>query len=346
MPRPTRPRLLRLAALLPLALAPLTASCGGSRNEVRIDEEAQLQIYRETALAHYENDDLLRAEEQALKGLGIAGEDFQLRLLFAWIKLQKNTVEDLLVAEKVFLAIQDDNEEGDDFRVELGLAQTRERLGVIHDRAATEIEAGTRTTTAPDPYARVAELRAQAEDFWRGARTGYERVVARKPGNVKALNGLQRVTALQLDYDASLDWSRNLILVTQQQQAAYEAQLTLGDLELRQEARIRGQIQTMIELQINTHLHAADIFTTQGRPEEALDQLDRALAFTPDLPDAWARRALILKDMGRYEEARRSAEHFLRRSAEPYDHPDVRRAYDLMTECERLEREARESFGG
>jgi tetratricopeptide (TPR) repeat protein len=45
-----------------------------------------------------------------------------------------------------------------------------------------------------------------------------------------------------------------------------------------------------------------------GRTEEALDQLDEALASNPNYIEAYINRALVLQDLGRYDEAKQSFE--------------------------------------
>jgi tetratricopeptide (TPR) repeat protein len=331
---------MRSGSTLAVCLLLGLASCrsGGPKE---VSPETKLSIYRETALAHYQlardgtGDDraeLLRAESQAVKGLGIDKKDEQLRLLYGWIQIEKGSTADLMRAEKVFAELAGSK----DTRALLGLATAKERLGVVYEQSADAIESGETYTQHKDPAERVAELHADARRSWSEAETGYRAVLAERPKSVKALNGMQRVEALRGNYLASLEWSDRLLAAAGEELSGWEDQLRLGDLNIEQESRLRDMHRDTRELWVSTQLFAAETCRELGRDSAALEHLDSALAADPKRTEAYGRRGQILKDLGRPEEARRAVQDYLRQAGLEYDHPDVRRAYELLAECDRM----------
>jgi tetratricopeptide (TPR) repeat protein len=71
------------------------------------------------------------------------------------------------------------------------------------------------------------------------------------------------------------------------------------------------------------------------RPEVALEHLDAAHKLDPDRLDLLARRAQVLAELGRHKDAIADVDAFIARSELDSNHPDIRRAWQLRTECER-----------
>lgn len=321
----------QLSRVLVLLLSVWLAACSttGGAPEPMSDED-RLNYLKETAWYHYENGDLVRAESQALKGLEIDERDVQLRLMVAWIQLRSDTREGLIIAEGMFEELQS----SDDYRAWLGLAEALERLGVLYTESALAIERGDRQTLAGTPEDRAAELRESAEENWRRAIELYERTLAESPEQLKSINGLQRTSALLGDYAAGLHWAERLLQITEEESNLWEAQLARPDLTAREENRLRLNKQRTEELKLRTHLFASSMLRKQDRTQEALGHLQIAAALDPDSPDVYGRRAQLLAELEDYEGALADLDTYLRTSTEPYDHPDIQRAFDLKTSCE------------
>jgi tetratricopeptide (TPR) repeat protein len=102
-------------------------------------------------------------------------------------------------------------------------------------------------------------------------------------------------------------------------------------------ARICGVDQAALSartLRRDTHMLASDILMRLDRPTEALAHLDEALEIDPDRPDALGRRAELRLRQGDHEGAIADLDTFLRLSPLPYEHPDVRKAYELRASAE------------
>ena len=71
--------------------------------------------------------------------------------------------------------------------------------------------------------------------------------------------------------------------------------------------------------------------------------MDAAIALTPYAPQVYSLRAQLRSDLGDHAGAIEDIDRYLRFSVEEFEHPDVRRAYDLRTASEReIDRLARQ----
>ncbi len=325
IPTPSR------SSLLLLAVACLTGlpACGSGPDPDALHEGRRLDLYEGNAMLYYEMGDLDRAEDQARKGLDLDPECMSLKLLLGYIHQQLGQAADLQVAEAVFRDVA----ETGDYRALLGLGKALERRGVLAREAAEAVRAGERFTEAVDPEARAAELHAEAQQIWAESSTAYQDALASQARNIQAFSGLMRVAALSGDYEGSLAWSRELLAVLDEELAFRRMQLDLPDLTARQEQNLRSQIGEDEDLQVTTHLHAADVLQRLGRGTEALTALDLVLDLRPDRAEAFSRRGQLLSAQERWEEAVASLDEFLRLSNLTYDHPDIQQAYELRSVC-------------
>ncbi len=322
-----------LSRLPPAPCLPIFVACSSNKHEE--DPEKLFELYRETAFYHWQNRDLDSAERQALNALAIHPDDLSCNLYMGYIGLARGTTEDLLSAEARFRGM----EQQEDFRTDLGLAEALERLGVIYDESGRAIASGKRTTQAPDPEARVIELETMARDAWTESVNRYGEVLDQKQNEVKAINGLQRVHALRGEYEQSLVWANRLIDLVQIDLTYYQAQLDRPGVTDVDEARLRLRMSNSVDLAERTYLLGASMLRELGRNQTALEYLEEASDLTPGTADTWTRRAQVLMDLERYNEALICLDQYLRLSPEGFDHPDVQGAYDLRAVCETAQRE-------
>lgn len=305
----------------------LSAACGSTGT--KIDPERQLALHRELALRYYDMGDLMRAEDQATRGLAIEEGDAQLKLLLGWVRQRRGKTEDILVAERVFRDLLPDG----DYRAVLGLAESLERKGVLYREASEGVASGERITSSKDPTARAVELADLARDAWRESIERYHETLKKKPNDGQALNGLQRVYALLGRFDESLAWSRSLIEQSRAELAVWNGQLQRPDLTVEEEKRLRDLRESTERLLVESELQASTLLVAMDRRPEALDHARAALELAPDDADVHARCAQLEMALGRYEEADRNLDEFLRLSPHEFEHPDVQRAYAMKEEC-------------
>lgn len=323
----------RFAQLLVLVGLCLTTACSSGPKER--DPEELFTLYRESGFFYWQSEDFDRAEGQFDRALEIHPEDFSCNLFKANLDLLKGKTENLLAAQARFLSLENQA----DFRVQLGLGQARERLGLAYQDAAGEIAAGKRKTKAPDPAARVIELQSMAETAWKDSLANYEATLKVKPNLADAVNGMQRVHALRGDLENALVWTNRLIDLVEIDLNYYQSQLARIGVTETEESNLRASMENSNTLAKETYLFGASLLRELGRPEAELEYLLRAIDIDPNAANSWSRRAQAEMALNEYEEAIYSLDRFLALSTQAFESADVQRAYELREKCERSIRE-------
>lgn len=327
---------LRLTALLLTLSLPLSGGCLGIhtfQSKEGPSDEQLLELYTTTATYLYEDDSLVRAQDQAVKALEIEPDNQAMRRMIGWIRLRMGTNEDLLIAEDFFRTLRDEGDTNN--ATTLGLATTVERLGVAYDQAARGFRNGTREPEEGlSSETEADELQNKAQDLWNEAIELYRLTLTDGEGSTNAMNGLQRVYALIGEYEESLLWSAKLLERSTAERAAWERMLTQADLNEEEDTLFRTNVRIATRLQIDTHVFASTVLNRLKRYDLALEHLDEVIEAVPLLPQAYSLRAQVYIAMGDYEAAIPDLDQYLRLSEEPFEHPDVRRAFDLRTQCE------------
>lgn len=324
---------LRSMALTGLAL--LLPACKHTyQQEVEPSDEQKLELYSTTATYLYEDGSLERAQEQAVKALEVEPENFAMRRMVGWIRLRLNTNEDLIVAERFFRDLVEDGDENEN--TTLGLAITCERLGKAYDDVARALAAGEREPEAGKDRERSArELSSKARHYWDESIKLCDGLLAVGEGNTNAMNALQRVHALTGDYEKSLDWSRRLLERTEAELVSWQRMLQEKDLTDTEETVYRKNERAAIDLQTDTHVFVATLLFRLGRYDEALAHLDTLVANEPELAQAYSLRGQMRARVGQYEGAVQDLDRYLALSDAPFEHPDIRRAFELRADAEK-----------
>ena len=310
----------RLALLLLLA-----ASC----NSNGMSDEDRLSLYADSAFVHYEQGDLARAESQALRGLSIDDEHTGLNLMLGWILLRRDDRDNLLRAEQVFR--RQVGEEEDD-RSRLGLATALERLGGLYAEAARSVERGVTKTAADSVEQGAEELRQEASEHQQESLALYEGILSERPNHHKARNGAMRVSAA-LDNEAeSLRHCALLVETVERDRSFWAQQLQTQSISPSDETELRKRISSQGALLVDAHLFAASVLHRLGRSGEALVEMDHVVELDPGLNEAYSLRAQVLAEEGRLSDAITDIDLYIARSDKPYEHADIRRAFELRME--------------
>lgn len=328
---PPRRRTMDRSHLTPLAalsLALLVSAC--SSNQVQVDEDRQLEIYRETAQGYYTLGEFERAKDQAIRGLEIDDDDPDLLLVLGRSMLVTGQRAEVGGAEQIFRRLL----KKDDYRPYLGLAIALERKGLFYAEAAEEIASGERYTDAADPTRRAAEHHASAQQTWAEAVEQYERALELSPSERDALNGLLRTQSLLGQDEEALKTARGLLDVIDTDLGFWRRQLERDELRAEDEELYRVRVAELEELEINTRLSVYTLLRRLEQPREALAQLDEVAMLAPERPEVYSRRAEILVELGEGQRAIEDIDRFLSLSQVDFEHPSVRRAFELRTTAE------------
>lgn len=331
------PRVLLGAATLALLGACASGPEEGGTVASDLTDEERIKIHFDAAWRYLEMGETERATQQAEMGLKIDPDNERFMLIYGRGRLMRGTKDDIIEAIATFERIP----EKDDWRVQSTWGAALERLGVLHEEAAREVESGERATEAADPVARAGELDEMAIEFWKEARVHFERAVELRSGVLEPMNGLMRVNALLGDLDDSIRWSFELLDALESSQRLNQDERDEPSLSAaKEEALFRAQ-RSLLDLEVKARLHVATLERKQGDREAAAEQLETILEIDPRKDVYHSLYAQVLFEMGRYERARESIDTFLARRAEKttasFDSdPEVRRAIHLRNDCEEM----------
>ncbi|MEQ1892385.1 MAG: tetratricopeptide repeat protein [Planctomycetota bacterium] len=323
---------MKAAAPLLLALLPLAACKHTYQKEVEATPEQKLELYTTTATYLYEDGDLDKAQDQAVKALEIDPEHRAMRRMIGWIRVRKDGHEDLILAERFFRDLIEDGDENDNTR--LGLAITCERLGKAYDDVARATRAGEReapSDTSPEKHAQGLEKSAQ--NYWKEGVELCDAILIAGEGNTNAMNALQRLEALRGNYDLSLAWSARLLERTGEELATWRRMLEEKDLTESEERLFRKNARAALELENDTHIFAATLLFRLQRYDEGLPHLDAVVAANPELAQAYSLRGQFRARSGEYQGAVEDLDRYLALSEAPFEHPDVQRAFELRAQA-------------
>lgn len=328
--------------LLVLLLPLLGTSCVHTYQQQREPtKEQKIDLYTTTATYLYEDDELDRAQEQAVKALRLDPGHRAMRRMIGWIRLRKSQSEDLIIAERFFRDLLREGDDNENTR--LGLAIACERLGKAYDDVARHLRAGQREPAeGRSAEAEARELEEKTRAYWNRSVELLEGLLVKGEGNTNAMNALQRVLALQGKYTDSLAWSDRILERTAAELEGWERLLREKNLTQSEERLYRDNERNARQLEVDTHLFAATLLFRTQRYEDALAHIDQVVEADPDLAQAYSMRGQMRARLGRFEEAIGDLDRYLALSDAPYEHPDVRQAFALRAEAsENLAREAR-----
>ena len=324
------PWALRLRPLWTVAclvgLAFCLPACQSNQEDGELSDEESLSLYYERALRYYEMRELDRCQDQVQRGLEIDPKNERLLLMLGRCHQTRGTLQDVLAAEKIFRT----HPAKKDFRVRNCLGGSLERKGSYYYEAAIAVASGERLTEAADPEARAEELKTQAFDSWREAYSEYEEALRLFPGGFEALNGLMRTSVLMEQYDQSFEWSTHFLKAISESNQVFRKRLreqqTVGDATVDTELTLLNNS----DLEVQVRLHRSELLHRRGEFRDSLSELDTALAIDDQLPDIYALRGQLLRKLGEYQRSNDSLQEYLSLSNDPFDHPNVRQAFDWI----------------
>lgn len=310
------------------------AACSSGEKLTAEQKQRMLEIHTESAQQYLAMGELERAQDQTQKGLELDPENVKLRLIRGWALQRRGRTNDILQSERVFRDLLATG----DYRANLGLGESLERKGIACAEAADAIRSGERVTDAADPVQRADGLDQDATRAWEEAHTELKRALDNHPGDIDAIGGLIRVSALLGRDGESLDWCARHLEATTADLQFWEQRILRPDISAEEEAYFRGLIKRLTQRQIATHLHAATLLVNGGEKPAALQHLDAVAELDPERSEVFSRRAELALDLGRYDQAIVDIDTFLRLCQKNFDHPDVKRAWRLRGEAEAKKR--------
>jgi len=325
---------MKTPALSALALILVLGCKHTHQKTVEATPEQKLELYTTTATYLYEDGDLDKAQDQAVKALEIDSEHRAMRRMIGWIRVRKNGHEDLILAERFFRDLIEDGDDNENTR--LGLAITCERLGKAYDDVARATLAGERESPEDvDAATYAADLEQRARDYWTEGAELCNGILENGEGSTNAMNALQRIEALRGNYDASLAWSQRLLERTGEEIVSWRRMLEEKDLTETEEGLFRKNERAALALENDTHIFAATLLFRLGRYDQGLPHLDAVVASNPSLPQAYSLRGQFRARSGQFQAAIEDMDRYLALSDAPFEHPDIQKAFELRAEAQK-----------
>lgn len=331
----------RLLLLAPLLLA----ACQSDGEPTSEQKEKMLELYTETAQSYYQMGEVERAAGQAEKGLELDPDNRQLKLVLAWSLQRRGKTGDIARAEQLFR----DTASSGDFRATLGLGDALERKGLAFAEAADKIESGERVTEAADPKQRVVELRAKAQECWREALGWYQATIEKQRDNSDAHSGVARVQMLLGQRAEALASAERAIEIVSADYAFWEQRVRSPDVRVEEERRLRSLMGRLQKILVATHMTAYQLCVDLDQKDKALAHVDAAVALDPKRPECYSRRAQLQLERGEYAAAIKDIDQFLAASELAFEHPDMRKAWQIRRDAEnalKRERQQQSASGG
>lgn len=295
------------------------------------EEERRLGQYRTNARQYYEGGRYAQALQQAQKGLEIDEDDEYLLLLLGWIHLRLETRDDIWAAERYFERVGRKPLFGSENRdAVLGHGLSLRRQGDFLDAAA----ALALQSAGPDPAKSAAarKTKAESERKYAAAAERLERALELNPEGTDALDALQQIYALQGEIEKSVACGRRFIEIAAKSRPLWERQLLRTDISTEEEKLARAKVESNRRREVASHSLAANCLFKLRRFEEAKTHLDALLTIDPERPEEYFNRALCKEGLGDLEGAVKDLEVFLRKTPLGFESPQVRRAYDLISQ--------------
>ena len=279
--------------------------------------------------------------DQATRGLELDPENERFQLMFGRAHLMRGDRDSIQMAIDMFEQMANQ----DDFRVQMTWGAAIERKGVFYDEAAEAVRTGRRKTESSDPIERADELSAIARAHWRDAQAKYERSLELRTGEPEPMGGMVRTSAFLEEYEASVQWARDLIDAVRASQRLVDMQMEENDLTAAREAKLFKDQRTNRDLEVKARLHIATLERQLGNLA-GLRSVRRDHRPRPRLVVAHSLQAQVLFELGEFRRAKDAINRFIelkaRTGESSVSDPEIVRAYDMVDRCdEALERERR-----
>ena len=308
---------LQRSALL-LGLLVVLVGCGGLSKEEKTVFEGHVQ----NAQRYYDRGRYVQAEQQARKAMDFKPKDKKANLLLAWTLLQLGSPGQLREALARFESLE--GRDGKDFRITHGLATAQYRLSLLRAQQVVTLE-------AEDPRDEVLLQQAirERDGYQEAAKQMYIKTLELNEDYPEALSNLGQIYALENKSEMALAKLERFLVLAEQTRRYLEekrTRLITDDQALILDEKITRNI----DREVSVRDLVANILYKEGRTDEAIDQLDRILALRHGWTDLYLNRARCLARLGRFQEAIRDVETFLKKTDRRFEDQLVQAANSLL----------------
>ncbi|MEZ5989889.1 MAG: tetratricopeptide repeat protein [Planctomycetota bacterium] len=341
MRRPTPISILLLLGLLGCTSNPF----GGMSQE----ERAQIEGFAERAEKYVQSNRIDQAESQIQQGLALDPDHYYLNLYLGRVQNLKaeREAEWYQVAVETLERVADMRSRSEqDYRVYLWLGNAWQGLATCHRKEAEflarrALDVGVDLDRAKELQEKVAEQKQLYRESLDKARKAYADLAATGESPIQAERFLFQVEAMSVDglegeqrkehIEAAVARGEKFLAEVRKRHQVYEDQARRSlDADVEEESRIRRNEYRRRE--IDTRGLLASLYERLGRIDEAIAQLDGALALDDKDTGALYHRGRLRAEAGRKPGAKQDLTEFLRLTRLPFEAEQVKRARELLRE--------------
>jgi tetratricopeptide (TPR) repeat protein len=296
-------------------------------------EENLCEDYALRAAQYYENEDFVRAEQQARRGLALDSDHGILNLILGRTLLKKRNLSSVAASrgplEKAHQAI-------DNHRTTYSLGEFHLRYGEFL-RGEAGILRSTSDGLPPeenfeqaDLYRRAKRLEDKASEHLGSALGFMNQALADQPDWIYALQHKASILAHQKKHKKALATIDHLCVILAKSRKHKNERLVLQELSVAEENRLRRDLFTDIEWELAGRGLASTILMNLKSWELADAHLTKMLSLAPNMVTEYYNRGLCRHYMGRVQEAAADMKTFVGRTNLAMSTAEVDRALTIM----------------
>lgn len=326
-----------------LLLLALPAACSSNEEEGPTAED-----FLERAVAYYDDDDLLRALQQASRGLELEPDDGMLNLVMGRALLRKRDLNSVNAAQTY---LEKANEEIGDWRTELSLGESHLRYAQFLIGEASLLENRRLELSEGDPEAlkdldeRALHAREVAQKHLDQALPLLESAQKENPSATYPLQLLASAYAVDDRKDEALAALDELIAILQESRRWKNRELARQELNIVQEEELRRLLREDLRQEVESLGLKAALLMSEDRFEDAETSLTEALHLNPDLGREYYNRGICRYREGRLLDAASDMEIFLRKTELSFESEQVQRAMEILDQYRAAGQPGRLSVG-
>ncbi|MFT7516870.1 MAG: tetratricopeptide (TPR) repeat protein [Myxococcota bacterium] len=311
----------------------LACSSGPTEEEiaVRVDD------FRQRSAQYFNTGSYQQAFQQAHLGLEIATEeDGELNLLAGHALMMMRNRDDVASSQK-YLELASELLES--YRADLILGEFHQRYGsMLHAHALRQRKSiasfpNSNEEQRADETAENDKRFATAQDHFQQATELFLVALSQSPNDLHALQLIgQSYALLRQSANSRQHLNHALEILLESRQYKNRVLATDARMDLKQETRLRGELLSDIEAEVAIRMLVAGLDNIDRDIDAELAQYSHILGLSPQSLNAVYGRAMCYYKLGNFALATKDLEYFISNTALSFEHPQVRRAFEIIGE--------------
>jgi tetratricopeptide (TPR) repeat protein len=316
-------------------LCAVISACSSGPTEEEI--AVQVEDFRQRSAQYFNAGSFGQAYQQARLGLELTpADDGELNLLAGHALMMMRNLRDVAKSEKYLLRAQEALET---YRADLVLGEYHLRYGAMlnaHARRQLKL-AKELSTLDEDQLQEEVETNEErievAEQHFRDATQLFLTALEQSPNDLHALQLIGQSCAYLNDHATARTHLEHAIeIFTESRQYKNRILATDTKINLRQETLLRAEMLKDINAEVSIRILLAGLDKINNDTSAEIEQYSTILALSPNNLNINFARGLCYYKTGNIALAIADLEHFISNTDLPFEHPQVRRAFEITND--------------